>query len=55
MNVLMVEYDQILDAGLNSTQVEAVKFALAAQDVALIHGPPGTGKVFIVLTIIIMA
>ncbi|MGC4002335.1 MAG: AAA domain-containing protein [Pirellulales bacterium] len=33
-----------LDAGLNTVQCAAVEFALAAQDVALIHGPPGTGK-----------
>lgn len=29
---------------LNPSQVEAVRFALAAKDVAVIHGPPGTGK-----------
>ncbi len=29
---------------LNDTQREAVRFALSAQDVAIIHGPPGTGK-----------
>jgi ATP-dependent RNA/DNA helicase IGHMBP2 len=33
-----------LDRGLNTSQVEAVRLALAARDVALIHGPPGTGK-----------
>ena len=33
-----------LDSGLNDTQRAAVRFALAARDVALIHGPPGTGK-----------
>lgn len=33
-----------LEPGLNETQREAVRFALAARDVALIHGPPGTGK-----------
>lgn len=33
-----------LDPGLNEPQREAVRFALAARDVALIHGPPGTGK-----------
>ncbi len=30
--------------GLNASQREAVEFALAARDLAIIHGPPGTGK-----------
>jgi ATP-dependent RNA/DNA helicase IGHMBP2 len=34
----------ILDAQLDATQQEAVAHALAAEDIALIHGPPGTGK-----------
>ena len=29
---------------LNPSQLEAVHFALTADDVAIIHGPPGTGK-----------
>ena len=29
---------------LNASQKEAVRHALAAEDVAIIHGPPGTGK-----------
>ena len=33
-----------LDEHLNRSQVEAVEFALSAKDVAIIHGPPGTGK-----------
>lgn len=36
--------DPPLDAALNESQCEAVLFALSARDVALIHGPPGTGK-----------
>ena len=35
---------EALDAGLDPTQRRAVTRALAAQDVALVHGPPGTGK-----------
>jgi len=33
-----------LDPALNASQREAVRFALSADDVAIIHGPPGTGK-----------
>jgi DNA polymerase III delta prime subunit len=29
---------------LNASQQEAIRFALSARDVAIIHGPPGTGK-----------
>jgi hypothetical protein len=29
---------------MNSSQLDAIAFALAAKDVAIIHGPPGTGK-----------
>jgi hypothetical protein len=36
---------QILDAGLNATQVRAVTHEMAADHIYLIHGPPGTGKV----------
>ncbi|HMI94379.1 MAG TPA: AAA domain-containing protein [Polyangiales bacterium] len=32
------------DPALDATQREAVTLALAARDVALVHGPPGTGK-----------
>jgi hypothetical protein len=41
-----------LDDGLNAAQEEAVCFALAAQDVAIIHGPPGTGKTTAVVALI---
>jgi len=33
-----------LDLSLNKTQQQAVRFALTAEDIAIIHGPPGTGK-----------
>lgn len=35
---------QLYNPNLNVSQVAAVKFALSAQQFALIHGPPGTGK-----------
>jgi ATP-dependent RNA/DNA helicase IGHMBP2 len=33
-----------VDLTLNASQHAAVHFALSAEDVAIIHGPPGTGK-----------
>lgn len=33
-----------VDPSLNDSQKDAIRFALASREVALIHGPPGTGK-----------
>lgn len=33
-----------LNPNLNETQRDAIAFALSAKDIAIIHGPPGTGK-----------
>jgi superfamily I DNA and/or RNA helicase len=43
---------RIMDASLNEIQREAVQFASSARDVALIHGPPGTGKTTAIVEII---
>ncbi len=39
-----VETHQPLNKKLNDSQNQAVAFALSANDVAILHGPPGTGK-----------
>ena len=38
--------------GLNEWQRDAVKRALAADDAALVHGPPGTGKTTVLVEVI---
>ncbi|POS84453.1 hypothetical protein EPUL_002729, partial [Erysiphe pulchra] len=42
-----------IDQTLNESQKEAVKFALGSQNVALIHGPPGTGKTHTLIELIL--
>ncbi|KAF2710030.1 DNA-binding protein SMUBP-2 [Pleomassaria siparia CBS 279.74] len=41
------------DPSLNDSQKEAIKFALASREVALIHGPPGTGKTHTLIELIL--
>ncbi|KAG6612050.1 DNA-binding protein SMUBP-2 [Phytophthora cinnamomi] len=43
------------NTGLNESQVEAIRFALASKELALIHGPPGTGKTTTVVEFILQA
>lgn len=46
---------QHLDAALNDAQRDAVLHGLTAKDVALIHGPPGTGKTRTLVEVIRLA
>ncbi|KAJ8125274.1 hypothetical protein O1611_g8365 [Lasiodiplodia mahajangana] len=49
------EYANIawLDPTLNESQKDAIRFALASREVALIHGPPGTGKTHTLIELIL--
>ncbi|EFA77908.1 AN1-type zinc finger-containing protein [Heterostelium album PN500] len=38
---------------LNQPQIEAIEFALSSNEIALIHGPPGTGKTTTVVEFIV--
>lgn len=38
---------------LNAPQKEAIKFAMASREIALIHGPPGTGKTTAIIELIL--
>ncbi|TLS24039.1 hypothetical protein PpBr36_08669, partial [Pyricularia pennisetigena] len=42
-----------LDPTLNDSQKDAIRFALASQEIALIHGPPGTGKTHTLIELIL--
>ena len=43
---------QFLNEGLDESQKEAATFALNQRELAIIHGPPGTGKTTTVVEII---
>lgn len=47
-----VEPGPLLDINLNKSQQEAVIFAQTSDDIAIIHGPPGTGKTTTLVEII---
>ncbi|KAK7432690.1 hypothetical protein QQZ08_000549 [Neonectria magnoliae] len=42
-----------VDPSLNDSQKDAIRFALASREVALIHGPPGTGKTHTLIELIL--
>ncbi len=48
-------FDGEFSKSLNASQQEAIRFALAAEDLAIIHGPPGTGKTTTVVELILEA
>jgi DNA polymerase alpha-associated DNA helicase A len=41
------------DPTLNDSQKDAVRFALGSPEIALIHGPPGTGKTYTLIELIL--
>ncbi len=41
------------DPTLNPSQQDAIRFALSSPEVALIHGPPGTGKTYTLIELIL--
>ncbi|XP_038136327.1 DNA-binding protein SMUBP-2 [Cyprinodon tularosa] len=46
---------EFFNSGLDDSQREAVSFALSQRELAVIHGPPGTGKTTTVVEIILQA
>jgi DNA polymerase alpha-associated DNA helicase A len=44
---------EFIDPSLNDSQKDAIRFALASPEVALIHGPPGTGKTHTLIELIL--
>lgn len=46
---------QFFNSNLDDSQREAVMFALSQRELAVIHGPPGTGKTTTVVEIILQA
>lgn len=49
------EHETEVSTALNASQQDAVRFCLSAQDLAIIHGPPGTGKTTTVVELIVQS
>lgn len=49
------ELEYQFNTELNDSQQAAIRFALSASDVAIIHGPPGTGKTTTIVELICQA
>ena len=51
------EYGRIewVDPSLNDSQKEAIRFALASREIALIHGPPGVRSLFLTIASLFIA
>ncbi|KAK4226151.1 P-loop containing nucleoside triphosphate hydrolase protein [Podospora fimiseda] len=49
----IVKEDEWIDKTLNESQKEAIQFALGSEEIALIHGPPGTGKTHTLIELIL--
>lgn len=45
-------HSDVFNQGLNEWQREAVQKCMAAEDAALVHGPPGTGKTTVLVEVI---
>ncbi len=52
-NLSTVKDIQFLDPSLNDSQKHAIQFALSSPEIALIHGPPGTGKTHTLIELIL--
>ncbi|PHH78351.1 hypothetical protein CDD80_7037 [Ophiocordyceps camponoti-rufipedis] len=48
-----VDEPEWFDPTLNESQKDAIRFALASREIALIHGPPGTGKTHTLVELIL--
>ncbi|RDW77162.1 DNA-binding protein SMUBP-2 [Coleophoma cylindrospora] len=50
---ISISPDAWVDPSLNESQKDAIRFALGSREIALIHGPPGTGKTHTLIELIL--